>query len=46
MFSSCLRTALTHLAFLLCLAGCSGNYKFNDQDYRPLGEPQTLNRGN
>lgn len=46
MFSFLLRTALPPLAFVLCLAGCSGNYKFNDQDYRPLGEPQTLNRGN
>lgn len=28
------------------LAGCSGNYKFNDADYRPLGDPQAANRGN
>ncbi|MDF5809020.1 type VI secretion protein [Pseudomonas aeruginosa] len=26
-------------------AGCSGNYKFNDGDYRPLGDPQAVNRG-
>ncbi|MBF3202655.1 type VI secretion protein, partial [Pseudomonas aeruginosa] len=23
----------------------SGNYKFNDGDYRPLGDPQAVNRG-
>ncbi|GBL59591.1 hypothetical protein SAMN05216577_1539 [Pseudomonas citronellolis] len=40
------RAALLTLAVLLGLAGCSGNYKFNDKDYRPLGDPQTLNRGN
>ncbi|KAF0864225.1 type VI secretion protein [Pseudomonas sp. LD120] len=27
------------------LSGCSGNYKFNDHSYRPLGDPQTVNRG-
>ncbi|MGZ0784673.1 type VI secretion protein [Pseudomonas saponiphila] len=27
------------------LGGCSGNYKFNDPSYRPLGDPQTVNRG-
>lgn len=30
---------------LLTLAGCSGNYRFSDSEYRPLGDPQTLNRG-
>lgn len=30
---------------LLGLAGCNGNYKFNDDQYRPLGEPQVVNRG-
>ena len=34
------------LALALCLAGCSGNYKFNDADYRPLGDPHVENRGN
>ena len=33
------------LALALCLAGCSGNYKFSDDDYRPLGEPPMENRG-
>lgn len=28
------------LAVLLGLAGCSGNYKSSDDDYRPLGDPQ------
>ncbi|MBD9441758.1 type VI secretion protein [Pseudomonas sp. PDM04] len=31
---------------LLCgLSGCGGNYKFNDNTYRPLGDPQAVNRG-
>lgn len=30
----------------LCLTACSGNYKFNDDEYRPLGEPQAVKRGN
>jgi hypothetical protein len=31
---------------VLCgLGGCSGNYKFNDGTYRPLGDPQAVNRG-
>nr|WP_314874001.1 type VI secretion protein [uncultured Pseudomonas sp.] len=29
---------------LLGLAGCNGNYKFSDDQYRPLGEPQVVNR--
>ncbi len=28
----------------LALAGCSGNYKFNDDEYRPLGDPQASTR--
>jgi hypothetical protein len=27
------------------LGGCSGNYTFNDAAYRPLGDPQAINRG-
>jgi len=34
------------LALALCLAGCSGNYKFSDDEYRPLGDPHVENRGN
>ncbi|MFN3582085.1 MAG: type VI secretion protein [Pseudomonas sp.] len=26
------------------LAGCSGNHKFNDAEYRPLGDPQSSRR--
>lgn len=33
------------LVLLLGLAGCNGNYKFNDDQYRPLGEPHVVNRG-
>jgi hypothetical protein len=36
----------TLLALALCLTACSGNYKFNDDEYRPLGEPQAVKRGN
>lgn len=38
-------SVLLALAVLSGLAGCSGNYKFNDGDYRPLGDPQAVNRG-
>ncbi|MBO3277356.1 type VI secretion protein [Pseudomonas schmalbachii] len=38
--------ALPILAALLGLCGCSGNYKFDDNEYRPLGDPQVINRGN
>ena len=31
------------LAFTL--ASCSGNYTYNDSDYRPLGEPYPVKRG-
>ncbi|MES2869348.1 MAG: type VI secretion protein [Pseudomonadota bacterium] len=33
------------LAVLCSAGGCSGNYKFNDSSYRPLGDPQAVNRG-
>jgi len=38
------QAALLTLAVLSGL-GCSGNYKFNDNTYRPLGDPQAVNRG-
>jgi hypothetical protein len=38
--------ALVLLAVSLTLAGCSGTYKFNDDEYRPLGDPQALARSN
>ena len=33
------------LLLLPALAGCSGNYVFDDGDYRPLGDPQAHERG-
>ncbi|WP_442107736.1 type VI secretion protein [Pseudomonas sp. NUPR-001] len=36
---------LVALLALIVLGGCSGNYKFNDNTYRPLGDPQAVNRG-
>ncbi len=42
-------TARPWFAVLLALAvlcgGCSSNFKFNDNSYRPLGDPQAVNRG-
>ncbi len=38
--------ALVLFAASLALAGCSGNYKFNDDEYRPLGDPQASSRSN
>ncbi len=37
--------ALVSLIAAALLAGCTGNYKFDDDHYRPLGDPQALNRG-
>ncbi|MCU1718978.1 type VI secretion protein [Pseudomonas sp. 5P_3.1_Bac2] len=39
-----LPTAL--IALTLLLAACSGNYKFDDDEYRPLGDPQVTKRSN
>lgn len=36
---------LVLFAASLALAGCSGNYTFNDDEYRPLGDPQASTRG-
>ncbi|MGX5217157.1 MULTISPECIES: hypothetical protein [Pseudomonas] len=38
--------AIALLAVVLTLAGCTGNYKFNDDEFRPLGDPQANDRGN
>ncbi|WXL25707.1 type VI secretion protein [Ectopseudomonas mendocina] len=38
------RKTLPLLALAILLAGCSGNYKFNDDEYRPLGDPQVVKR--
>lgn len=35
----------TLLALFITLAGCSGNYKHSDADYRPLGDPPADQRG-
>lgn len=41
-----LRHATALCLFLaLGLSGCSGHYRFNDHEYRPLGEPLAVNRG-
>ncbi|MDX1367886.1 type VI secretion protein [Pseudomonas sp.] len=40
------RYTLALLALALCLTGCTGNYKYSDDQYRPLGEPQAVQRGN
>lgn len=39
------QAALLALIVLSGLSGCGGNYKFNDNTYRPLGDPQVVNRG-
>ncbi len=39
-------TVLSLLAAALALSACAGNYKFSDDDYRPLGDPQAETRGN
>ncbi|MQT43056.1 MULTISPECIES: type VI secretion protein [unclassified Pseudomonas] len=36
---------LLTVAVLCGASGCSANYKFNDNSYRPLGDPQAVNRG-
>lgn len=34
------------LLLVVCLlAGCNANYVFDDAEYRPLGDPQALSRG-
>lgn len=37
---------LPALLLVTALTGCSGNYKFSDDQYRPLGDPQAVQRGN
>ena len=34
----------TLLAALLGVAGCNGNYKSSDDDYRPLGDPHAAHK--
>jgi len=37
--------ALLTFVMSFALGGCGGNYKIDDGDYRPLGNPQATNRG-
>ncbi|MGN8274928.1 type VI secretion protein [Pseudomonas sp. SMN5] len=39
------QAVLLPFVLLIALGGCNSNYKFNDSDYRPLGDPQAVNRG-
>jgi hypothetical protein len=39
------QAALLALIALWGVGGCGGNYKFNDNTYRPLGDPQAVYRG-
>ena len=39
------QAVLLTVVFLCSLGGCSGSYKYNDNTYRPLGDPQAVNRG-
>lgn len=34
---------LALLSLVAALAGCTGNYRFNDDEYRLLGEPSVVN---
>lgn len=36
--------SLPLLALLLAVSGCTGNYKYSDHEYRPLGDPQAFTR--
>ena len=40
------RATAASLILALALTGCTGNYKYSDDQYRPLGEPQAVKRGN
>jgi hypothetical protein len=39
------RAVLLAILVSFALGGCNANYKFNDSGYRPLGDPQAVNRG-
>ncbi|MEC4240235.1 type VI secretion protein [Pseudomonas sp. DSV-1] len=39
------QAVLLTVVFSCGLGGCNGNYKYNDNSYRPLGDPQAVNRG-
>ncbi|WP_339490383.1 type VI secretion protein [Pseudomonas sp. EL_65y_Pfl2_R95] len=38
--------AITLIAVLMTVAGCTSNFKFNDDEFRPLGDPQADERSN
>ncbi len=40
----CWRTLLFALMALFCLSGCSGHFKFSDDQYRALGSPEPVGR--
>jgi len=46
MFARHRQAILLTLALLCGLSGCSGNYTFNVNTYRLLGDPQAAHRGN
>lgn len=39
------QTIVLYAFVIFGMAGCTGHYKFSDHEYRPLGEPLTVNRG-
>jgi hypothetical protein len=39
------QAVLLALVVVCGVSGCNSNYKFNDNVYRPLGDPQAVNRG-
>jgi hypothetical protein len=39
------QAVLLILVLLYGLAGCSGNYKYNDHTYRPMGNPPPVQHG-
>ncbi|KPW17572.1 hypothetical protein ALO83_104002 [Pseudomonas cannabina pv. alisalensis] len=38
------RILFSVLAMLVCLVGCSGHFKFSDDQYRALGNPEPVSR--
>nr|WP_253950580.1 MULTISPECIES: type VI secretion protein [Pseudomonas syringae group] len=37
--------AVSVFVVLSFLAGCGGHFKFDDDEYRTLGDPDSINRG-
>ncbi|PPS34517.1 hypothetical protein CFBP6109_02787 [Pseudomonas syringae pv. cerasicola] len=40
----CRRSAPFMLAAMICLGGCTGHFKFSDDQYRALGSPEPTSR--